>query len=89
MDREAFDRNLAEQGPPQLLDRFTGETLALSERDYDDLCRMHLCDWLEQVERSGQWDYRRDTYRTLADRLGGIALESYQRVFAAEPSSTP
>jgi hypothetical protein len=44
-----------------------------------------MCDWLEQVERSGNWDYRRDAYRSLAERLSGIALATYDKVFAKAP----
>ena len=34
------------------------------------------------------WDYRRQAYQKLAQRLGGIAQESYSRVFAVEPQLT-
>ena len=60
----------------------------LSAEDFDDLCRVHLFDWLEQVPRSKWWDYRRAGYRRLAERLGGVAAESYDRVFAAEAAGT-
>ena len=65
-----------------------GETVAVSEEDFHDLCVVHLCDWLEQVERSGAWDYRRTGYRDLALRLGGRALERYERTFAEAPEQT-
>ena len=90
IDRTHFDAEiLKKQGPYQILDRFTGERLDVSERDFEDLCTIHLCDWLEQVERSKKWDYRRAAYRALAARLGGIALESYDRVFAREKLGEP
>ena len=54
------------------------------EVDFDQLCRVHLCDWLEQVGRSKNWDYRRAAYRQMAERLGGYALAEYDRVFADE-----
>ena len=38
-------------------------------------------DWLEQVPRSQEWDYRRTAYRKMAERLGGPAEENYQRIF--------
>jgi len=44
-----------------------------------------LCDWLEQVPRCKQWDYRRQGYQRLANRLGGPALAAYDAVFAACP----
>jgi len=86
MDRTHFDAEvLNSRGPYQILDRFTGEKLDVTDRDFHDLCVVHLCDWLEQVERSKNWDYRRAAYRAMAERLGGIALESYDRVFANGP----
>ena len=88
MNRASFDRVLEQaEGPYRIMDRLTGEELCLSADDFDDLCRVHLYDWLEQVPRSKKWDYRRDAYRRLAERLGGEAVEAYQRVFAAETAA--
>jgi hypothetical protein len=85
MDRASFDRAARQEGPPyRFRDRLTGEEVELAAEDFDDLCRVHLYDWLEQVGRSGKWDYRRPGYRRLAERLGGVARESYERVFAQE-----
>ena len=88
MDRASFDRVIAQPaGPYRFRDRLTGETIELSAEDFDDLCRIHLYDWLEQVGRSQKWDYRRAAYRNLAERLGGIALRSYEQVLAGETSA--
>jgi hypothetical protein len=85
MDRASFDRAQdAPAGPYRILDRITGEAHELSAEDFDDLTRIHLCDWLEQVERSQRWDYRRSAYRRMAERLGGVAEKSYLRVFGQE-----
>jgi hypothetical protein len=86
MDRASFDALLESEGPFRIRNRETGETLELSREDFDDLVRVHLCDWLEQVARSGRWTYRRDAMRRMARRLGGVAQESYERVYALEPS---
>jgi hypothetical protein len=85
MDRASFDRAL-EPGvnAGSLRDRITGEQVYLSPGDFDDLCRVHLFDWLEQVPRSREWDYRRVPYRRMAERLGSPALEAYDRVFQQE-----
>ena len=89
MDRASFDRAAArEEGPYRFRDRLTGAEVELSGEDFDDLCRVHLYDWLEQVPRSRWWDYRRAGYRRLAERLGGVAQESYDRVFAAAAGGT-
>ena len=83
--RASFDRALEQQGEPyRLLDRLTGEEVPLSREDFDDLCRVHLYDWLEQVPRSREWGYRRQAYRCMAERLGEAARQAYDRVFAAE-----
>lgn len=85
MDRASFDRALGQNEEPyRIIDRLSGEEIALSQPDFDDLCRVHLYDWLEQVPRSKEWDYRRAAYRRMATRLGGAALQAYDHVFAAE-----
>ena len=85
MDRRTFD-DLAENGGPlRVKERDTGEWLDMTEKEFLDLRTVHLCDWLEQVKRAEKWDYRRDAYRRLAEQLGGVAKESYDRVFAEAP----
>jgi hypothetical protein len=86
MDRPTFDRAVEQATEPfRFLDRLTGEEIVLDPTDFDDLCRVHLYDWLEQVPRSRHgWDYRRAPYRRMAERLGGPALATYDEVFAAE-----
>jgi hypothetical protein len=85
MDRASFDRALEqESGPYRILDRLTGEEITLTLDDFEDLCRVHLYDWLEQVPRSKEWDYRRPAYRRMATGLGGAALAAYDRTFAAQ-----
>lgn len=87
MKREEFDRAVFQNAGPYLIhDRFTGEQVELSEADFDEIVRMHVCDWLEQVDHSKMWDYRRDAYRQMAKRLGGIAEEEYEKIFALENS---
>jgi hypothetical protein len=84
MDRASLDRAV-EQGaaPYRITDRLTGGQVELPPDEFDDLCRVHLFDWLEQAPRSTDRSYRRAGYRRLAERLGGAALEEYDRVFAA------
>jgi (p)ppGpp synthase/HD superfamily hydrolase len=85
MDRDSFDAAVQKAAPPHgFCDRLTGEEIELSEQDFNDLCTIHLCDWLEQVPRSKRWDYRAETYRRLAERLGGIAMKSHRRVFSGD-----
>lgn len=84
MDRAPFDAGAVNGNSTHYRDRLTGEEQELSQQDYDDLCTIHVCDWLEQVPRSQDWDSRRKGYKAMARRLGGIAWESYERVFARD-----
>ena len=87
MDRAFFDASVA-SGGLRFRDRITGEETELSRADFDDLCRIHLYDWLEQVPRSRHgWGYRRAAYRGLAEHLGADAVAAYERTFAAEPAA--
>jgi hypothetical protein len=89
MDRASLDRAIEEEGETyRILDRERGgEEVLLSRADLDDLCRVHLFDWLEQVPRSTYgWGYRRAAYRRMVERLGEPARSAYERVFAAEPA---
>ncbi len=85
MDRASFDRVLEQVDEPyRIVDRITGESVPLSQHDFDDLCRVHLFDWLEQVPRSREWNYRRLAYRKMAERLGRPAEAEYERVYTQE-----
>jgi hypothetical protein len=85
MDRSSWDRVLDQVIEPyRITDRITGEEVPLQQHDFDDLCRVHLVDWLEQVPRSREWNYRRAAYRRMAERLGGPSSEQYERIFAHE-----
>jgi hypothetical protein len=91
MGRESLDEAVKRGAEPFcILDRLTGEEVSLTSDDFDDLCRIHLYDWLEQVPRSRfGWDYRRRAYRGMAERLGRVAVEAYDRVFAQEHRASP
>ena len=87
MDRESLDANVVRpDGPFSIIDRLTQQKVELSREDYDDLWRLHLCDYLEQVARAGFWHIRREAFRRTAERLGGAAKAAYDRVFAHEPA---
>jgi hypothetical protein len=88
MNRASFDRALEQpEGPYRIVDRLTGEEVQLSRADFDDLCRVHLYDWLEQAPRSQKWDYRREAYRRMAERLGKGAISAYDAVFSQETAN--
>ena len=86
LDRPHFDQQfLKPTGPYQILDRFTDQVIDVADEDFNLLCTLHLCDWLEQVARSDAWDYRRTAYHNLAVREGGIGRQRYDAVFAEAP----
>jgi hypothetical protein len=89
MDRSSLDQLLAQAEEPFLLrNRDSGETMPLTRRELDDLCCVHLFDWLEQAPRSRfGWDYRRKAYRQMAERLGSRTVHAYDRVFAGAPTT--
>ena len=89
MDRSSLDELLKQAGGPFLLrNRESGEDMPLTRRELDDLCCVHLFDWLEQAPRSRfGWDYRREAYRQMAERLGEPAEETYRRIYALDPTS--
>jgi hypothetical protein len=83
IDRASFDRALQQTAPPYaIIDRLTKKEVRLAQEDFDDLGRVHLFDWLEQVPRSREWSYRDKAYRRLAERLGPAAVAAYDSVFA-------
>lgn len=88
MDRGSLDELLAQRDEPYLLrNRETGEMMPLSRGELDDLCCVHLFDWLEQAPRSRfGWDYRRRAYRQMAERLGDKAVQAYDKVYAEAPA---
>lgn len=88
--RPSLDQAVEQMEEPyRIADRITGEEVRLDGQDFDDLCRVHLYDWLEQVPRSDLgWHYRRGAFRRMAERLGPVAVERYDRVFAEEKNDT-
>jgi hypothetical protein len=88
MDRPHWDKIFLEQtGERAVINRLTGEKYLLSQRDFDDLTTIHVCDWLEQVPRSQDWNYRRAAYQAMAEYLGGIAAEECEKVYGLETVS--
>lgn len=88
LTRESLDVCVAAGGPPRLWDRFRDAPLEVSQAEYTDLLTLHLCDRLEQVERSGNWHVRPQAWENMARRLGGIALEKYEQVYRRQPAAT-
>ena len=86
MTYDSFDESLAAGPPHHVVNRFAGTRIDLTDEEFADLSRIQLADWLEQVERTPDgWNYRREAYRTVSERLGGPALALYDEIFAREP----
>lgn len=84
--RERFDQAIVDGATDYIVhNRETGEQYQLTEQNWKDLVFLHLCDWLEQIERLHWWDYRREAWAAMADYLGGIAKQKYLEVMAREP----
>src|SRR5712691_9128783 len=48
MDRQSLDDAVAHGKPPfTIKDRLAGQEVELTSQEFDDLCRVHLYDWLE------------------------------------------
>ena len=90
MDRQSFDESLDRTKPPYYLrDRLSSDDVFLDREYFDDLCRVHLYDWLEQVPRSSRgYEYRREAYRKMAERLGPNAVAVFDRVYVHEPTES-
>ncbi len=86
MYRPVFDQTIEQtEGPYRFKDRITGVESQLPEVEVNDLCRVHLYDWLEQVSRSSLgFGHRRRAYRRMAERVGARAVEAFERTFAQE-----
>ena len=84
--RELFDQAIIAGCTDYVVhNRETGEQYQLTKQNWKDLIFLHLCDWLEQIERLHWWDYRREAWIAMADYLGGVAKEKYLEVMAREP----
>ncbi|MGY8824122.1 MAG: DUF6817 domain-containing protein [Candidatus Latescibacterota bacterium] len=87
MVRDSFDSLFAQREAPYVIgDRLTGQDIEMTQRDFDDLVLMHLCDWLEQVARWENWDYRRAAFEGMARRLGGIAETRWREIISQAPT---
>ncbi|MEZ5367304.1 MAG: hypothetical protein R2748_34435 [Bryobacterales bacterium] len=85
MDYDTFDENLDRDAPPySMIDRFTGERIEMTPQQFEDVVRVQLVDWLEQLPRGKRWDRRREAYRKMAERIGPKAVAEYERVYALE-----
>lgn len=85
LTRDSLDACVAAGGAPNLWDRFADSPLEISEPEFRELVTLHLCDRLEQVERTGNWDLRRQAWENMANRLGGVAYQNWERVFSHAP----
>jgi len=80
---DEFDEEFARGGETfRMTSRLTGEPIELNSEELDDLLRVHLVDRLEQIPRSKAFDWRKDVFREMANRLGPEAQAEFDRVYA-------
>lgn len=84
MNRDSFYDQVTQTAPYTITNRLTDQVIELDEQQFTDLCTVNLCDWLEQLPRLRKWDYRRESFEQLTDRLGEIARKSFDAVYAQE-----
>ena len=84
--REPFDQAVLEGNTDYVVhNRETGEQYQLTPQQWKDLIFLHLCDWMEQIERLHWWDYRREAWGAMSEYLGGVAKERYLETMGREP----
>ena len=84
--REPFDQAIIDGDDDYIVyNRETGEKYQLTKQNWRDLIFLHLCDWLEQIERLHWWDYRRQAWGAMANYLGGVAKQKYEEMMSREP----
>lgn len=104
MDLASLDATMnAPSGRHQVLARKQHGScmIPLTDQQYRDLITVQLADWLEQVERYSHmpepklgwqpgdaWGHRRNGYRRMAEKLGGVPLQAWKDTYAREPENT-
>jgi hypothetical protein len=84
---DEFDAELARGGETfRMTSRLTGERIELDHAELHDLLRVHLVDRLEQIPRSKAFEWRKDAFREMANRLGLEARAEFERVYSLMPA---
>src|SRR5262249_20750299 len=85
MDRGSFDQAVEQPALPyEIIDRIRGEPVQLAREDFDVLGGVPVLGGLERGRRWREGGSGGGAYRHRAARLGGSALEPYERVFSQE-----
>lgn len=82
--REDFDM-YAPRGFRKFPSRFGGEINFTDGEEFRYLCAIQLCDWLDQVVITGEWEHRFSTYIWIADLLGGAPQAAFYWVYRNKP----
>ncbi len=85
IDYETFDAAVERGAPPfRMIDRVTGRWIDLTDEQFEDLVKVQLFDRLEQLPRTKLYDFRKDSFRRMAQRLGPEAEKRFHEVFPAD-----
>jgi len=88
IDHRSLDLAMLPNPPSfRLRDRLTRSVIELPRATFDDLLRVHLADWIEQVPHSAVGTYRRDTQARIAAWLGGAPLAAFDALNRATDAS--
>ena len=83
MDRASFDQAVEQpERPYRIVDRISGHDISLSQHDFDDLCRVHLVDWLEQVPQLPGMGLSPGRLSQDGRALGKSAAADFDRVYS-------
>lgn len=81
IDHRSLDLAMLSDPPSfRLRDRLRRSVRELPRATFDDLLRVHLADWIEQVPHSTIRRYRQDTQARIAAWLGGAPLKAFDTV---------
>jgi len=86
IDYETFDAAVEHgKAPFRAMDRLSGKWVELAAADFDDVVKIQLVDRLEQLPRTNEFAFRRESFGRMATRLGSDAERKFRKVFPPDP----
>ena len=86
--RGEFDYKVIFGSDRVISNRFGGVLRFADDMNLLYLYAVQLADWLDQVQITGEWAYRYESYRRMADKLGGPVLATYLWVYRNRARTT-
>ena len=86
IDYETFDAAVERgKAPFRTMDRLSGEWVELAADDFEDVVKIQLVERLEQLPRTNEFAFRRESFGRMATRLGLDAERKFREVFPPDP----